>query len=50
MGYSNVAALEGGLLSWRDQGLPVESASAEAPPGNVKGTDEERRPPSVAVK
>jgi rhodanese-related sulfurtransferase len=50
MGYSNVAALEGGLLSWRDQGLPVESASAKAPPGNVKGTGEERRPASVAVK
>jgi rhodanese-related sulfurtransferase len=26
MGYTNVAAVEGGLLSWRDQGLPVESS------------------------
>jgi rhodanese-related sulfurtransferase len=26
MGYTNVAAIEGGLLSWRDQGLPVESS------------------------
>jgi rhodanese-related sulfurtransferase len=26
MGYTHVAAMEGGLLSWRDQGLPVESS------------------------
>ena len=25
MGYTNVAAIQGGLLSWRDQALPVES-------------------------
>jgi rhodanese-related sulfurtransferase len=25
MGYANVAAIQGGLLSWRDQALPVES-------------------------
>jgi rhodanese-related sulfurtransferase len=26
MGYTKVVAIEGGLLSWRDQGLPVESS------------------------
>ncbi len=49
MGYSNVAAIEGGLLGWRDQALPLETGSVEASPGNVKGTDQERRPPRVAV-
>ncbi len=35
MGYSNVAAIEGGLLGWRDQALPLEIGSAEKSPGNV---------------
>ena len=29
MGFANVAAIEGGLLSWRDQGLPVEASQAQ---------------------
>jgi rhodanese-related sulfurtransferase len=29
MGYARVAAIEGGLLSWRDQGLPVESSDIQ---------------------
>jgi rhodanese-related sulfurtransferase len=29
MGYANVAAIAGGLLSWRDQGFPVETSATE---------------------
>jgi rhodanese-related sulfurtransferase len=28
MGYTNVSGIEGGLLSWRDQGLPLEPPDA----------------------
>ena len=28
MGYANVSAIEGGLLNWRDQGLPLEPPDA----------------------
>lgn len=29
MGYTNVSGIEGGLLNWRDQGLPLEPADAQ---------------------